>query len=403
MIDGLIIDNFAGGGGASRGIEIAVGRSPDYAINHSADAVAMHEANHPATQHLREDVFAVDPRELVNGRPVSVAWFSPDCTSFSKAKNAKPRDQKIRCLAWVVVKWARTVKPHLILLENVEEFEQWGPLDEMGMPIHEKKGITFRQWVGRLRALGYVVEWRKLIAADYGAPTTRRRLFLIARCDGHPITWPTPTHGPGCDRPHRTAAEIIDWSVHCPSIFERKSPLAEPTLRRIATGIRRYVLDTDNPYLVAPEVAGTMIHCGNGERVGQSPRIYDIRKPIGTIVAQGLKHGIVAAFLTCALERGDHEAESHALIERYAPRAHTLFDLVRDERRVYDIGHRMLTARELFRAQGFPDSYVIDVQRNGKPLTGKALNRLAGNSVCPDVAAALVRANIRPAMAEAAE
>lgn len=422
----LIVDNFAGGGGASTGLEWALGRSPDFAINHCPKALAMHRANHPHTVHFAEDVWVIDPRELCGDRPVGFAWFSPDCTQFSKAKNAKPKLSKLRCLAWVVIKWARIKRPRIIMLENVEEFASWGPLGDDEMPIDAKKGSTFRQWVGRLKALGYAVEWRNLIAADYGSPTNRKRLFLIARCDGQPIVWPTPTHGPGTGRPHRSAHEIIDWSIPCPSIFERKRSLAEPTLRRIATGVRRYVLDAPCPFIVG-DYAGTMIHLSNGERPGQPPRIYDINKPIGTIVAQGVKHGIVAAFLTkhyggvighdvhrpigtvtaqdhhavttCNLERGDHEAEARALLDRYAPaaaRAPSLFDALepRTERRIYDIGTRMLNSRELFNAQGFDPSYVIDVEHNGKPLTSKDLNRLAGNSVCPHVAEALIRANV---------
>jgi DNA (cytosine-5)-methyltransferase 1 len=258
MTNELIIDNFAGGGGASTGIEIALGRSPDIAINHDREAIAMHAANHPRTLHLCEDVFAVDPREVTRGRPVGLAWFSPDCKHFSKAKGGKPKSKKIRGLAWVAVRWAATVRPRVIILENVEEFQTWGPLLADGSPCPKRRGKTFRSFVHQLEALGYKVDRRELRACDYGAPTIRKRLFLIARCDGKAIVWPDPTHGnPSCKAvmegsilPWRTAAECIDFSLPCPSIFERKRPLAEATLRRIARGIRKYVLEAADPFIV---------------------------------------------------------------------------------------------------------------------------------------------------------
>lgn len=295
----LIIDSFAGGGGASLGIYQALGRHPDVAVNHNADAIAMHAANHPATTHYTEDVFHLNPRQVTGGKPVGLLWASPDCKHFSRAKGGKPVSKQIRGLAWVVVKWASDVKPRVIILENVREFEEWGPLvprwscscgwkgtegqlklcrrkpacprcesrkvvatGDM-VPDPKRKGLTFRQFVGRLRAQGYAVEWKVLNAADFGAPTHRRRLFLIARRDGEPIVWPEPTHGdpkkiaasrgdlfPSDLAPWRTAAECIDWSIPCPSIFDRKKPLAEKTLKRIALGIKRYVLDNPTPFVV---------------------------------------------------------------------------------------------------------------------------------------------------------
>lgn len=194
--DELIVDSFAGGGGASMGIEIATGRSPDYAINHDPEALTMHEVNHPGTIHLCEDVWAVDPVAVCAGRKVGLAWFSPDCKHFSKAKGGKPVSKKIRGLAWVVVKWAQTVRPRVIILENVEEFQGWGPINDDGKPCPLRKGLTFRRWKARLEGLGYVVEHRELKACDYGAPTTRKRLFLVARCDDIKIHWPESTHGP---------------------------------------------------------------------------------------------------------------------------------------------------------------------------------------------------------------
>jgi DNA (cytosine-5)-methyltransferase 1 len=266
----IIVDSFAGGGGASTGIEMALGRSPDIAINHDAVALAMHEVNHPQTLHLTSDIWSVDPGEACGGRPVGLLWASPDCKHFSKAKGGKPVDKNIRGLAWVVVHWANVVQPRVIILENVEEFSTWGPLGADGKPCPKQKGQTFERWVSEMQGLGYVVEWRELRACDFGAPTIRKRLFLIARRDGAPIVWPEPTHGdPKSDavrsgklKPWRTAAEIIDWSLPCPSIFDTSAeimakyglravrPLQEATMARIAKGVKRYVLDAAKPFIV---------------------------------------------------------------------------------------------------------------------------------------------------------
>lgn len=287
---GLIVDNFAGGGGASTGIEMAIGRSVDIAINHDPDAIAMHTINHPGTLHYCESVFDVDPVKATAGRPVDLAWFSPDCKHFSKAKGGKPVSREIRGLAYIAIRWAMRVRPRVIMLENVEEFKTWGPVVECPetgktIPCPERKSETFKAFVAMLstgvdadhpalqecadvlglvdtakliRGLGYKVEWRELRACDFGAPTIRKRLFLVARCDGKPIVWPEPTHGApdsaaviaGQLQPYRTAAECIDWSIPCPSIFERKRPLAENTLRRIAKGIQRFVIDAAQPFIV---------------------------------------------------------------------------------------------------------------------------------------------------------
>lgn len=322
----LVIDLFAGGGGASTGIERAIGRPCDIAINHSPEAIAMHEINHPETRHYCEDIWSVDPREAASGRPVGLAWFSPDCTHFSRAKGGKPKSKKIRGLAWTVIRWARSVRPRVILLENVEEFLQWGPLDDEGQPIKSQAGETFRAWLAELTSLGYAVEFKPLVAADYGAPTTRKRLFLVARCDGRAPVFPAATHGPGTSNDWLPAASIIDWTIPCPSIFGRKKPLAEKTMARIAAGIQRYVLETADPFIVPVThgrglgrvhgideplrtvtganrgelalVAPTMVQTGYGERRGQRPRALDLQQPLGTVVAGGQKHGLVAALLT---------------------------------------------------------------------------------------------------------
>ncbi|MDY0308071.1 MAG: DNA cytosine methyltransferase [Desulfovibrionaceae bacterium] len=602
---GLVIDLFAGGGGASEGIRMVLGRDPDYAVNHDPLAVAMHKANHPGTIHYRQDVWAVSPRQVTRGRAVDLLWASPDCTHFSKAKGGAPRrDQKRRDLAWVVEKWAREVRPGLILLENVEEFRTWGPLDHEGRPIKAAEGETFRAWVRSIRRLGYAVQFRELRACDYGAPTIRKRLFMIARCDGLPIVWPEPTHGdPGSEAarsgkllPWRTAAECIDWSIPCPSIFERKRPLAENTLRRIAEGIRRYVLGKAEPFVVGIDNAGawnavwsseaplsTVItkakHClvvptlvtnttghapggvdapvstlttgqqqmlasaclvgaggpsyggkpadadkpfgtlmtenhtalvtafleahygtkggrdlrvhpgsepirtvstenrfglvsaslvGVGGRAGQSrPRGadepmatvtakgdtavvaahlqrdfgnsvgQDARAPLGTITAGGGgKAGVVTSHLvklrgTCKAGQpvrdpmptvtagGLHVGEVRAFLIKYygqgvgqimndpaatvttKDRMGLVTVMVQGQPYVIaDIGMRMLQPRELYRAQGFPDSYVIDLEHEGRALSKSDQVRLCGNSVCPPMAAALVRANYASGLRE---
>ena len=270
LFDELIVDNFAGGGGASVGMELATGRPVDIAINHDPAAVLMHRANHPYTRHYREDVWKVNPREVCHGHPVALAWFSPDCKHFSKAKGGKPRSKKIRGLAWVAVKWAATVHPRVIMLENVEEFQTWGPLDKDGKPIKSQIGRTFRCFIHALQYQGYTLEYRVLHACDYGAPTIRKRFFLIARYDGQPIVWPKATHGDpnseavksGKLKPWRAAAEIIDWSLPCPSIFDSAAeikakyqlhavrPLAENTMKRVARGIDKFVLKNQQPFIV---------------------------------------------------------------------------------------------------------------------------------------------------------
>jgi DNA (cytosine-5)-methyltransferase 1 len=538
----IIVDSFAGGGGASLGIEMATGRSPDVAINHDADALAMHEVNHPETLHLNSNIWQVDPDEVMPDRPIGLAWFSPDCKHHSKAKGGKPLSRNIRDLAWVVVMWAKRRRPRVICLENVEEFRDWGPLCENDRPIPERKGETFARWTAELKKLGYKVEWRELRACDYGAPTIRKRLFLVARCDGRPIVWPEPTHGnpkseavqSGKLLPWRTAAEIIDWTLPCHSIFLTKEegravgvnrPLAEATMARIAKGVQRYVIDAAEPFLISVAhgysggrreypmvdplgtvtgggiahalvtpvvtyaqqggatrpvdapihtitaskkdqnaiIVPTLVQTGYGERAGQSPRVPGLEKPLGTVVAGGGKHALVAAFLaqhnggTCPGARaadepvstvtatgaqqavvsagllslkgadrrasnieaphptvtaqGTHSAEVRAFLVKYygndkdgvslAEPMHTIptrdrFGLVMvhgEPYEIVDIGMRMLRPRELFRAQGFPDSYVIDRRPDGSKLTGTASVRMCGNSVSPVMARALVAAN----------
>lgn len=296
MIHGeLIVDNFAGGGGASTGIELATGYSVDIAINHDPEAIRMHKVNHPNTEHYCENVWAVDPVKACNGHPVGLAWFSPDCKHFSKAKGGKPKDKNIRGLAWVALRWAGLVRPRVIMLENVEEFKTWGPLNRRHHPIKSKQGRTFEKFVQQLTDLGYEVQFKELVAADYGAPTMRKRFFMIARCDGKPIIWPEPTHAPadseevkkGLLKPYVGAYTQLDFSLPCPSIFDTSEeikekygiravrPLAQKTMDRIARGLKKFVLDNPEPFI---------IQCNHGgER-----RPNDIREPMPTITG---KHG----------------------------------------------------------------------------------------------------------------
>ena len=316
MTEEIIVDNFAGGGGASTGREMAVGRSVDIAINHDPDAIRMHKANHPNTKHYCEDVWEVDPVEACKGRKVGLAWFSPDCTHFSRAKGGKPVDKNIRGLAWVTLRWAYMVRPRVIMLENVPEIRSWGPLDENGKPIKERAGETFDGFIEALsstglskehpaftemcealriepdsdmaeklsKGLGYDVQYRILKSCDYGAPTTRTRFYMIARSDGKPIVWPCATHGDGEGlKPYRTAAECIDWTIPAKSIFEREKPLAENTLRRIARGIKKFVIDNPEPFIIP---------IGYGEREGQESRVNSINEPLGTVVSSN-KHYVV--------------------------------------------------------------------------------------------------------------
>ncbi|WP_407255660.1 DNA cytosine methyltransferase [Klebsiella quasipneumoniae] len=601
----LIVDNFAGGGGASTGIEMAIGRSVDIAINHDKNAVDMHRTNHPDTLHYCENVFDVDPVAATGGKAVGFAWFSPDCTHHSKARGSKPVKREIRGLAWVSVRWGLDVRPRVMALENVEEFKTWGPLLSCEMrPDPERSGETFRAFVGMLSTgisedhpalfecceflgispdskqakrliagLGYKVEYRELRASDYGAPTIRKRLFMLMRCDDKPIVWPEASHGDpksaavmtGKLAPWRTAAECIDWSIPAPSIFDRKKPLAVNTLKRIARGIQRFVVDSDNPFIVkcnhtttrgkydcfrgqgwyspiqtitkthgyalavptlAPFMAGnggsqyqanprplnkpvhtilkqsracvvapviarqfgasighradepsatitaggggksqlvtaTLIQMGYGERVGQSPRVLNLGKPLGTVTAGGNKFAVTTAFLAkhyggnytgpgVALDEPAHSVttvDHHALVTSHLVKLRgTCRDGQRtdepmptitaggqhvgevsallaandyDERRadqvkaflnsfgvselvtikgivyrIVDIGMRMLQPHELYRAQGFPEWYIIDRDYRGVKYSKDKQVARCGNAVPPPFAEALVRANL---------
>lgn len=426
----IVVDNFAGGGGASTGIEMAIGRSVDIAINHDPAAIAMHRANHPTTEHYTEDAWKVDPVEACKGRPVALAWFSPDCKHFSKAKGDKPVSKKIRGLAWVAVKWAKKVRPRVIMLENVEEFQDWGRLNKDNKPDPRYKGETFRRFVGQLRRLGYEVQYRLLRACDYGAPTIRRRFFLVARCDGKPITWPEGDYADpdgmevraGLKRPWKPVGDVLDFSLPCPSIFATSGeimekygiravrPLSKATLARIAEGIERFrgepfliqyhsdhrfrgqgvdaplmTVDASNRYGLCMAFLTRFNRNGNGDRLD---------RPMGTITAQGEHYGLVQAFLTSYYGNG-----SNSSVNAPMPTAtgHDRFGLVQvmgNWRGIVDIGLRMLTPRELFDAQGFPHDYIIDHDADGVEYPRTEQVARCGNAVCPPIPAALVRANL---------
>jgi len=547
--NGKIADNFAGGGGVSLAFLRALGRAPDHAINHDDEALAMHAANHPETEHHCESVWKVDPRELFADEPCWAAWFSPDCKDHSSAKGGKPVDKKIRSLAWVMVRWGKLVGPAVMFLENVPEFRDWGPCIEIDGEMRrdpKRKGQTFRAFVRKLERYGYVVEWRILKAADYGSPTSRKRLFMVARRDGQPIVWPEPTHGPALLglKPYRTAAECIDFAIPAPSIFmtrrearaytkatgqQIRRPLSDNTLARIAYGTQTYVIDEPNPLIVTlrgteeshlrssasslesplrtisadgwhhamvvpylvpaghgakgdvdrraysvgdpvPTITASsrsgfavitpylvrcngtsvgqsledplgtidtrdrfglivplLVQSGYGERRGQDPRALDIREPLGTVVACGVKHGFAALFIengnsmrktgglnighpanrpmstvTAQRQKGivavsfadtSRAERVRKFLARYG--VSNVVRIAGEERTIGDIGYRLLVPRELFRAQGVGDDYIIDpIGPDGKPLTATAQIRMCGNMVPPHPAEALIGANL---------
>ncbi|WP_318342502.1 DNA cytosine methyltransferase [Acinetobacter sp. 16] len=495
----LIIDNFAGGGGTSTGLEQAFNRSVDVAINHDPKALAMHRVNHPETRHYCESVWDIDPIQVTGNQPVGLVWLSPDCKHFSKAKGSKPVEKKIRGLAWVALRWAAKTRPRVIMLENVEEFKTWGDLAADGKPCPKNKGRTFKSFVNALKKQGYQVDYRELRACDYGSPTIRKRFFLIARRDGLKIQWPQPTHGhpdsiqvqKGNLKPWRTAAECIDWSIECPSIFTRTRPLATATLERIAGGLKKFVFDNPDPFIING-MAPVLTECANAS----NKRAMPIDEPLRTICAQtkgghhaliapslvvnttghhgngvnnplhtiatGGHHGLVSAFLAKnytgvvgssikdpvhTITAKDHNSlvishlskmKNNCIGQDLNEPIHTMttvnqfaevrafltafygnekdgnsvneplrtiptrdrFGLVRVQGQEYsiaDIGFRMLQPVELFKAQGFPNSYIfekgLDDAGNEIKLTKTEQTRMVGNSVCPQLARALVEAN----------
>lgn len=393
----IIVDNFAGGGGASTGIEMATGLNVDVAINHDPAAIAMHKANHPETEHYLESVWDIDPIEVVKGRKVGLAWFSPDCTHFSKAKGGKPIEKEIRGLAWVTLRWAATVKPRVIILENVEEFKTWGPIKD-GRPDPKRTGYTFRSFNKQLKRLGYEIDWKVLKACDYGAPTTRQRLFMVARCDGKQIEWPEPTHGDpdeinvqlGLKKPHRTAGEIIDWSIPAPSIYKRKKPLVKNTMIRINRGIKKFIVDSDNPYIVDNHACFIQHYYTHQ---GKEVRASGLDEPLATIPTAN-RFGLVTAFLTKYYGSGTGQSLHEPLHTISTRDRFGLVTVHNQDYEITDIGMRMLQPHELFKAQGFPNEYIIDRDSEGKRYPKTHQVARVGNSVPPPFAEHLVRANL---------
>ena len=450
MINGeLIVDSFAGGGGASTGIEIATGGSPDIAINHDPEAIRMHKANHPYAEHYCEDVWQVDPVAACKGHPVGLAWFSPDCKHFSKAKGGKPKDKNIRGLAWVACRWAGLVRPRVIMLENVEEFKTWGPLNRRHHPIKAKQGVTFQKFVQQLTDLGYEVQFRELVAADYGAPTMRKRFFMIARCDGKPIVWPEPTHGPedsaavkqGVLKPYVGAYTQLDFYLPCPSIFDTSEeikkkygiravrPLAKKTMDRIARGVKKFVLDNPVPFIIKDEsndikmpiliqyhsettkdevhgqgIEDPIMTVDSSNRYGlvtsfiskfyKSGTGQDAREPLHTITAGDGHFGEVRAFLTKYYGSGTGQSVKDPLDTITAQDRFGLVTIYGTEYQIVDIGLRMLEPKELYGCQGFPEDYIIDRDYTGKTYPRSEQVRRCGNAVCPPLPAALVKANL---------
>lgn len=439
FLDEIIVDSFAGGGGASTGIELATGRPVTIAINHDPDAILMHKTNHPYTEHYQASVWDVNPREVCQGRPVGLLWASPDCKHFSKAKGGKPVDKNIRGLAWIVLRWAGTVAPRVIMLENVEEFQTWGPVRK-GRPVKSKAGQTFRRWLSQLEALGYAVEWRELVAADYGAPTTRKRFFLIARRDGEPIVWPEPTHAPadtpevlaGRKKPWRSAAEVIDWSLPCPSIFDTREairekyglsaqrPLRPNTMRRVIRGVDKFSIKAPDPFLVVVNHAGNFRGQDAADPL-QTVTAVDhnamtathlvkmkgtnlggpMSEPVQTITAGGGHFGVVTTVVAKAERDADlkHWPEIRDLLNTYCgyrlgPEDVILFEIGGTAYFMADIGLRMLTPRELYMANGFPQDYKIERDYTGREYPKTKQVARCGNAVPPPFATALVRANL---------
>lgn len=430
-MDELIVDCFAGGGGASVGIEMALGRQVDVAINHDPDAILMHKTNHPGTLHLTEDIFKVDLKKYVHGKRVALMWASPDCTSHSKAKGGKPRERGLRILPWAVYKHAKAILPDLIIMENVEEIQQWGPLDEKGYPIPEKKGEDYKKFITAMKSLGYIFDCRELVAADYGAPTTRKRWYAVFRRDGLEIRFPKQTHsadGIGFEK-WKSCGDYIDWSDLGSSIFDRKKPLAEATQKRIANGIKKYIIDAESPYIVRNGEALAYIIQYHGETRAGDSRGQLLTEPLKTIDTSN-RYGLVTAFITKYYKTGigqgcdeplhtittspghfglvsaflikyygggcgqtlDRSLDTITTKDRFGL-VNVILDIKGEKYIISDIFLRMLKPEELKLMQGFPKDYIIDRDYNWKKYPiAKQVARI-GNSVVPIMAKKLVEAN----------
>lgn len=428
MKDELIIDCFAGGGGASVGIEMALGRPVDIAINHDPEAIRMHKVNHPDTIHLTEDIFKVDLQKYVKGRKVALMWASPDCTSHSKAKGGQPRKKGLRILPWAVYKHAKQILPEVIIMENVEEIQQWGPLDKKGHPIKERQGEDYKKFITAMKSLGYAFNSRELVAADYGAPTTRKRWYAIFRRDGKDIIWPKQTHFKDSEPKWKQCGNYIDWSDLGKSIFDRKKPLAAATQKRIANGIRKYILESE-PYIVQDDRAVAFLIQYHGEQKAGESRGQLLSEPIKTIDTSN-RYGLVTVFITKYYKSGIGQGcdeplhtittspghfglVSAFLIKYYGsgcgqelkePLAtittkdrfglvNVIIDIAGEKYIIKDIFLRMLKPEELKLMQGFPKDYIIDRDIEWKKYPIKEQVARIGNSVVPVMAEALVKAN----------
>lgn len=429
MKEGLIIDCFCGGGGATEGIEEALGRAVDIGVNHDKEAIRLHMVNHPETLHLTEDIFTVDLEKYVAGRHVALMWASPDCTQFSKAKGGKPREHGIRILPWAVHMHASKIKPDVVIMENVEEIQSWGDLDENGYPIEEKKGKEYERFMQAMSDLGYEYKSWELVAADFGAPTTRKRWYAVFRMDGEEIVRPDETHSETGDLFRKKWVECgdyIDWSDLGKSIFDRKKPLAENTQKRIARGLVKYVIDNPHPY-IAKDNAGFLIQY-HSETTKNGARGQELNKPIKTLDTQN-RYGLVTAWITKFYKTGTGQmlnkplhtittspghfglvsafltryygGESHAVgldkpVGTFTTRER--FGLVTCEidsetYAISDIRLRMLEPEEMKQMQGFPKEYIIDHDIDGRPISRKEQVAKIGNSVVPAMAKAIVQAN----------
>ena len=428
-MDELIIDCFAGGGGASVGIEMALGRHVDIAINHDPEAIRMHKANHPDTLHLTEDIFKVGLHKYVKGRKVALMWASPDCTSHSKAKGGQPRKRGLRILPWAVYKHAKQILPEVIIMENVEEIQQWGPLDKKGHPIKERQGEDYKKFITAMKRLGYAFDSRELVAADYGAPTTRKRWYAIFRRDGKDIIWPEQTHFKDSEPKWKQCGEFIDWSDIGKSIFGRKKPLAEATQKRIANGIRKYIIENPKPYIVENDDAIAFLIQYHGEQKAGESRGQLLSEPIKTIDTSN-RYGLITAFITKYYKTGIGQGcdeplhtittspghfglVSAFLIKYYGtgcgqeltePLAtittkdrfglvNVIINISGEKYIVKDIFLRMLKPEELKLMQGFPKDYIIDRDIEWKKYPIKEQVARIGNSVVPVMAKALAEVN----------
>ncbi|SFU94563.1 DNA cytosine methyltransferase [Butyrivibrio sp. M55] len=427
----LIIDCFAGGGGASVGIEMALGRQVDIAINHDPQAILMHKTNHRKTLHLTEDIFKVDLQKYVGDRHVSLMWASPDCTSHSKAKGGQPRKNGLRILPWAVYKHAAKILPDVIIMENVEEIQQWGPLDENGYPIKERQGEEYKRFIASMCALGYTFDSRELIAADYGAPTTRKRWYAIFRRDGKPIIWPVQTHSKDgiMGKKWKPCGDYIDWSDLGTSIFNRKKPLADKTMNRIANGIRKYIVENPSPYIVKDKRAVSYMIQNHGKTREGDPREYFLAEPIKaldasntnalvscfitkfyktgigqpcveplhTITTSAGHFGLISAFLIKYYGTGGGQQLTEPLAtittkDRFGL-VNVVVEINKEKYIITDIFLRMLKPEELKVMQGFPKDYVIDRDYRWKKYPSTEQVKRIGNSVVPIMAKAIVEAN----------